>query len=1327
MKYKLRKPISLLLALCMLLACVPALSGPVSAEDAANAQSTVEHISVEPLALIEGVDGYNESYWDETAGEWFYYDIEPETVTIHYQDGSTFTGAPYEVYDEATGSVIEFTSDQSYENQWGVGTHTATATFMGVSVEYMVVISETPVERISVEPLTFMEGTHGLYNDYWDETTGETVWEAWFCYDVYPETVSIYYKDGSTFTGTPDEIYEKTGYYVDTNSDQSYENPWGVGTHIATATFMGVSAEFAVEISESPVESILVEPIALIEKVHGDYEDYWDETAGKYVKWFRYDSHPEMVTIHYKDGSTLTAMSYEIYEKTGNSFISHSNQSYENQWGVGTHTARATFMGVTTEYTVEISENPVESISVEPITLLEGFDGGNGGYWDETVGVWIEEDWFQYNIEPKSVIIHYKDGRTITGTPDEIYEQTGYRVDYNSDQSSGNLWGVGTHTATATFMGVSAEYTVEIAENPVESISVEPLTLIEGVDGGNAQYWDETTGEWVDEGWFEYYINPATVTIHYKNELDFTGTPDEIFEKTGYYVYFGSDQSIENPWGVGTHTATATFVGVTTEYTIVISEKPENPVESISVEPLTLTEGINGENVQCLDEATGEWVKWFCYDIEPKTVTIHYKDGRAITGTPDEIFEETGYYVYFGSDQSIENPWGVGIHTATARFMDVTTEYTVVIAEDPKKPESILIEPLSLIERTDGHRESRWDETTGEYVLEDTWFCYDIEPKTVTIHYKDGRAITGTPQEIYETTGSWIDFTSDQSYENPWGVGTHTASATFMGVTTEYTIVISETPVESISIEPLTMIEGTHGYYGYWDETAGKYVEWFYYDIEPETLTIHYKDGSVFTGTPYELSEAKGYSIEFDSDQSIENLWGVGTHTATATFMGVSTQYEIVITENPVEKIEIVKAPDTSAFLTGECIDLKGAVLRTYYKDGSYEDLTFEWPTVGRNMYYAFHNQRLNDHFAVTLSESSFAEPGTYKIELSYLNATCTYDVTVVDSMIESITIRCDSEDSLIITAKQSDGTSFDMNVLAMDVWDAGDMEGEHIESGFLLTDQGSFLAAFCYPKDGGFYIQTCMGPEGTILKSNSLDRCGWIDFNKRLEAYVGLVYSLSSTTAEYEGTVTESNIDDLIAMAIVFGTNSDTPLEYEVRNGQIVVQGAALKECLMQIFDLTEIDLSLSKNYNPQTGEYANDINGVGDGICLLPITVTRSNGVIKVQANMFDGENVRILLNEENNKMQAFYDDKSNAHEHDFVKGETVAPTEMEDGYTIYKCSHCGKTEKRDIVPATGKPAGPETPATGDRGIVLPALLLLASTMSLCILVFKRRSLGR
>lgn len=52
-----------------------------------------------------------------------------------------------------------------------------------------------------------------------------------------------------------------------------------------------------------------------------------------------------------------------------------------------------------------------------------------------------------------------------------------------------------------------------------------------------------------------------------------------------------------------------------------------------------------------------------------------------------------------------------------------------------------------------------------------------------------------------------------------------------------------------------------------------------------------------------------------------------------------------------------------------------------------------------------------------------------------------------------------------------------------------------------------------------------------------------------------------------------------------------------------------------------------------------------------------------------------------------------------HQWVKGETVAPTCKDDGYTVYECSVCHITENRDIVSATGRheyEAGTPVPAT-------------------------------
>ena len=42
-----------------------------------------------------------------------------------------------------------------------------------------------------------------------------------------------------------------------------------------------------------------------------------------------------------------------------------------------------------------------------------------------------------------------------------------------------------------------------------------------------------------------------------------------------------------------------------------------------------------------------------------------------------------------------------------------------------------------------------------------------------------------------------------------------------------------------------------------------------------------------------------------------------------------------------------------------------------------------------------------------------------------------------------------------------------------------------------------------------------------------------------------------------------------------------------------------------------------------------------------------------------------------------------------HDFQAWQVVEPTETEQGYTIYKCTRCKAKENRDFVPAQGSMA--------------------------------------
>ncbi|OQA48629.1 MAG: hypothetical protein BWY46_01303 [Firmicutes bacterium ADurb.Bin300] len=180
-------------------------------------------------------------------------------------------------------------------------------------------------------------------------------------------------------------------------------------------------------------------------------------------------------------------------------------------------------------------------------------------------------------------------------------------------------------------------------------------------------------------------------------------------------------------------------------------------------------------------------------------ITVNYKDGTSITGTDYEIYKETGEGVYFESEQSYETPWGFGKHTATVWYMGVSAEFEVEVIENPVESISVAAN-VPFIENIDGYYTCDYNPATDEYDLEYFYYELDFFDILITVNYKDGTSITGTDNEIYEETGEWVYFESEQSYETPWGVGKHTATAWYMGVSAEFEVEVIENPYSEISI-----------------------------------------------------------------------------------------------------------------------------------------------------------------------------------------------------------------------------------------------------------------------------------------------------------------------------------------------------------------------------------------------------------------------------------------------------------------------------------------------------------------------------------------------
>lgn len=535
-------------------------------------ESPVDSIIVEDITTLQGIGGYW-TYHNEDGGvahKYFLYNLYPERITINLKDGTKVSGTYDELWE--MGYYFQFSSDQSYYNQWGVGTHTATATLMGCTAEYNVTITASPIESISVKPVNIVKETNGSWYTDTYEQDGEIVERSFFRYEVSPQEVTITYTDGRVVTCKYEDIYYNTGYHPSYESDQGYDNPWYVGAHTATMTIMGAIAEYTVNILDTPIQSIEIEPIETIEGTGGNWHSHSFDNGSEEILYYCYNVEPQNIKITYKDGTVLEGTLNDIYDATGIFPNYYSDQNYDNIWGAGSYTATFEMQGFTTEYTINVIETPVASIEVEPLKYIEGTNGSWYYYTIEQDGQEISDRYFRYSVYPGDVKVTYKDGTVFEGALNQLEADTGYGYHYFSNQNYDNVWEAGNHYATFVFMGVYADYGVTITETPVESIYVEPLYLVKDQSGWeNNGYYDEE-GWWQEGNWFEYNTYPRQITVYYKDGTVFRGDFEE-FRWQGYEIEVVSDQSYNNQWDVGSHTLHVNGIGFAAECKVYIVEE----------------------------------------------------------------------------------------------------------------------------------------------------------------------------------------------------------------------------------------------------------------------------------------------------------------------------------------------------------------------------------------------------------------------------------------------------------------------------------------------------------------------------------------------------------------------------------------------------------------------------------------------------------------------------------------------------------------------------------------------------------------------------------
>ena len=1093
----------------------------------------IESFEVEDVECIENFDGHMDGYWDENDNyvdnAWFNYNIYPENITVTFTNSLSISGNPSEI-SEYTGFYPNCYSVQSYENQWGLGNHTATINICGYEQNYTVKVVETPIKDIIIDDITYIEGTN-RWND------GPNYYE----YYINPETLTVVLKDDTVITGTYNDVCEQLGYYGDCSSDQSYENLWGVGEHKATINLMGYVKEYSINIIKSPISSIEIEDIEILECTHGDYNDKEN---------YMYNSFSPTFSVTFSDGSVKSGLTegITIDEEYYSLEIRDYTDQYVSPWVVGnTYEIIGSIFGVSDTFNVTIKESPVESLSISDISIVENTNG--------YIETGFEESYYHYCYFYPDFSVTLKNGDIINsnGSSVEIGGEW-YSLSLNDSIQYSEHWTAGnTYEVTGSILGVSDTFNVTITENPIESIVIDDIDVIVNTNG----YYDSEYNCYI------YSPNPTSFTAilkdgsHIQSVNGVVEIAGEHFGISSYDTNYWSQ--VENPWTVGnTYQMSASVGGFSDTFNVTITE---SPVVSIEVEDVTCIEGTRGQ-----------------YIIDDDGNYYHYED----------IY----YYIDF-----------------------------VVTLKDGT-------------------------------VLESTW--YD-EPGGMGNH---GVLING---ELYDIR----NIIDDQDISH-WGVGTHTATAELLGATDEFNVTITESPVESVRVEDITVINGIDSYYN---------GDFDYYNLYP-TYTVTFKDGTERTfenGSGITLGGGYYSYLEIHHEQW-QTPFEVGNTYQVVGSLGLTTDiFEVTIAENPVKNIEIIKEPDKTEYLVGQYYDLYGMTIRVHYGDETYEDIDIKQHCNGNfNFYISYYSEKLQRYVGLDLPYfyNGFDKTGKQIIEIGMFDKTCELTVDVIENTMESITITEESDKSITIAVTNVDGSSYDMKVLDAEYYN--DWAEECVDYVYLFTDKGIFDAKI-YIDDNGFAIALGNIASNKIIKSNFVENSEWYEVAKFIHNRLNLpLVMLKNYIQHFNGNVTDDNIDAIIEVAGYINNFWDNGEEIiSSTNYYEVYKGESVRKEVLKYFDLDSIDLSLSENYDPTTDTYKFVREGYGGYGFNTPYQISYNDGIWTAQLTLFveePGEEqaiVYIKLNDEN-KIVSFDVDAYYVSQIDIEIPDPVIGDEISDNYT-------------------------------------------------------------
>ena len=275
-------------------------------------------------------------------------------------------------------------------------------------------------------------------------------------------------------------------------------------------------------------------------------------------------------------------------------------------------------------------------------------------------------------------------------------------------------------------------------------------------------------------------------------QLDNGTTCDwEYYDNTlaGYDVY------IEDNFIDGKYVNTTVSCGdkiVSFEFNIL-----ENPVESIEIlsDGITLIENAYGHFEFRYDSESDSEVEYFYYNYSLPSdleIKINYKNKPSVTANINDLVD--GYCFNYYSYQR-ENPWTLGgDNYITISYIGISALLPVNIIENPV--DHIEINTAPTREYIYGDNKFGFLDYDGTYYFEP----YDMTGLSFTVYYTDNTSKTFTYNDIdYGERIDGYDYLLSYYGLNP-PLGNFTVTFSYMGKSADYTVLLKESIVKSISV-----------------------------------------------------------------------------------------------------------------------------------------------------------------------------------------------------------------------------------------------------------------------------------------------------------------------------------------------------------------------------------------------------------------------------------------------------------------------------------------------------------------------------------------------